>query len=293
MINSRKEIHEAFIEKMNLENLQNSSIQNWKDFFSSRLAQVMYNTHQYGIKPSNLYRARINYDYYNNQELSNFKHIKDLGAPPRSKVKNLGRCNISGQSMLYLTENLESSVYETQPKIGQKISIIKYSVLQDIQLLSVIGVKKIMEISSSHNNIFKNHFNNKEELSVLVDDILSLQFSLKLPPNKSHLIYKMTNAIVQILLDNSRKKSNNNPKTSEQSIGIIYPTVESPYNSMNFCLFPNKTKSIISASSVQKFSVEKSKKYKYKLTLTDKSNKIMQNGEILWSKNFRNDFIEI
>ena len=81
------------------------------------------------------YRARICTDP--NGFLPN-----EMGAPP-SKVAKAGRVNAEGISVLYLGDSIETVVYEVRAGRYDYISIGKFELLEDIEIVSLDSLKNI------------------------------------------------------------------------------------------------------------------------------------------------------
>ena len=80
-------------------------------------------------KGSIFYRGRPN-----DNAKKPFKKPSDLGMPPAGKA-TAGRLNPHGIPYLYLTEQPETTIYELRATFGDKISIGKFEVLKDLNVI--------------------------------------------------------------------------------------------------------------------------------------------------------------
>lgn len=61
---------------------------------------------------------------------------KEMGAPPRGQA-NSGRINPEGISYLYLAKSIETAIAEVRPWVGAKISVAKFILKKDIEIVSL------------------------------------------------------------------------------------------------------------------------------------------------------------
>ncbi len=81
------------------------------------------------------YRARINAIDRNEPY-----EEKDMGAPPRGQAAS-GRINPEGISYLYLAKSIETAIAEVRPWVGAKISVAKFILKKDIEVVSLNHTK--------------------------------------------------------------------------------------------------------------------------------------------------------
>ncbi len=67
---------------------------------------------------------------------------KDSGAPEADKIKN-GRANPDHIRYIYLSEDIETPVYEIQPKIGDTISVAKVVLKKPVKLFDLTNIVEI------------------------------------------------------------------------------------------------------------------------------------------------------
>lgn len=94
----------------------------WDDFFGQgRFFSIK--------KEAEFYRGRLNDDVK-----KPFTKASELGMPPAEKAR-AGRVNPHGIPCLYLTEIPETTIYELRATFGDKISIGKFKVLNDLNII--------------------------------------------------------------------------------------------------------------------------------------------------------------
>lgn len=99
-------------QNLEINNIKLFSVDDWITEFS-KLLVFRYMVDVYYLKFNWLYRARTNFD--NDIPIDFFKHTKNIWAPPYKKVKKQGRCNRKGQSMLYCSTDVMTTIFETRP----------------------------------------------------------------------------------------------------------------------------------------------------------------------------------
>jgi len=86
------------------------------------------------IVSGELFRARIQKDHI--QFL-----LEEMGKPPANEAKN-GRANPVGIPYLYLASNPKTAIAETRPHPGDFLSVAKFLVINQMQLLNLINPRK-------------------------------------------------------------------------------------------------------------------------------------------------------
>lgn len=81
------------------------------------------------------YRARIN-----KIEQSEPYERQNMGAPPNS-LASPGRINPEGISYLYLADSVDTAIAEVRPWVGAKISVAKFVLKQDVDVVTLIPKK--------------------------------------------------------------------------------------------------------------------------------------------------------
>ena len=81
------------------------------------------------------YRARICKD---NLGFS----AKDMGAPP-SKIAKAGRVNPAGISVLYLSDSIDTTLYETRSGIFDYVTVATFKLLRDIEIVDLANLDNI------------------------------------------------------------------------------------------------------------------------------------------------------
>jgi hypothetical protein len=67
---------------------------------------------------------------------------KEMGPPPESKIK-AGRVNPTGISVLYLSDSIETTLYEIRAGVYDYVSIGRFTLLKDIDVINLAGIDHI------------------------------------------------------------------------------------------------------------------------------------------------------
>lgn len=263
-------------------NFKTLTVMDWKNIFSKELSHI-FSTRPYSIDPKWLYRARLNFDC-DKRPIDFFKNTSALWAPPRKKIKQQGRCNTAGQSLLYCSSNPTTTLFETKPETGTEITVMEYKLLGEIGQVGVVGVKDVMTIGEDYKNIFSNHFQNSTEETMLLDDILSGVFKSKTENIKAYPIYNLTNAVTKIFLHNQKNDLIPQHLIPPKSIGLIYPSVETIITlGINIVMEPREVKNKLKPNIAYKYKIIKRHDlHFYEILLTHRTKKIYPNGEMAW-----------
>lgn len=263
------------------DNLKQLTTQAWKAILSKELAFI-FTTRPYKLDPKFLYRARPNFD--NGKKVDFFYHTSELWAPPKNKIKSQGRCNMSGQSILYCSSCSTTTLFEIKPDAGAEVTIIEYQTIGDLSPLSVVGVKEVMSVGDDFLNIFGNHFEASFEETIITDNILSAIFKSRTPDTINYPIYNLTNAIMQIFLHHQKIEGIPDNLIPPKNIGLIYPSVEThKVLGINIAVEPNAVKSLLKPIQAYRWSIiKKHDEHHYEIKLTHRTNKIFPNGEMKW-----------
>ncbi len=65
-----------------------------------------------------------------------------MGAPPARKA-SAGRANPEGISCLYLADSLDTTLHETRASVYDYISVGKFKLLQDIEVVNLAAIDKV------------------------------------------------------------------------------------------------------------------------------------------------------
>lgn len=262
------------------ENLRKLTTQDWKSIFSKELSFV-FSTRPYMLDPKYLYRARPNIN--DGKKVDFFEHTSDLWATPR-KITTQGRCHTKGQSMLYCSTCSTTTLFEIKPDTGSEITIIEYQSLGEIGLLGVVGANEVISVGEDYKKLFGSHFENSSEEAILIDEILSGIFKLKPPAKKDFPIYNLTNALIQIFMNNQKIKALPSKLIPSKMIGLIYPSVEThKVLGVNIAMEPMSVKNVLKPIRAFKWSIiKKHDEHRYEIKLTHQTSKIWPNGEMRW-----------
>jgi hypothetical protein len=274
---------ESFKRHLHPDNLKNLSTSEWKKIFSSELA-FTFTTKPYNVNPNFLFRARINLDS-DKKTIDYFNHVDELWAPDKMWVKKQGRCNEIGQSILYCSTCLMSTLFEVKPDTGNELTFIEYRTFERIKQLGAVGIREIVTIGDDYKDLFGNHFANSSVVSQTLDNILSDIFKSKTENTETHPIYNLTNAILQIFLHEPQEDIVPNDQKPPKFNGLIYPSVETTkITGMNMALEPLAVKPLLKPHIAFKYKVlKKHSEHLYEIILTHMSKEINPDGKIQWT----------
>ena len=111
-----------------------------------------------------LYRARIC------PSIIGFKK-KDMGAPPNHKVSG-GRVNPAGISILYLSDSVETTLYEIRARVYDYVTIGRFRLQEDIKIINLADIDHISPfIGINHGFEFLDYALNIEHLRMIAQEI--------------------------------------------------------------------------------------------------------------------------
>lgn len=219
-----------------------------------------------------MYRARLNFDC-NKNPIELFKHTDDLWAPPIECVKYDGRCNLRNESILYCSISRQGAIYEVKPRLGDFVSIIKYSLAEEINPFALVGFKRIVSYNSSYTTAFRDHFKDVDNKIISLDEYLAEVF---LRDHSDDVpIYNLTNAVFQTY---TYRPINN----YSQIKGILYPSVQS--DELNFAFIPELVRSLFKPYWVELFQVIAEDDSKFVVEKTYQTDVLNKEGELVWNK---------
>lgn len=122
----------------------------WEDFVKSLKYSNRFHTNHINLSLLERFCSFIVKTYYTNKIFYRCRissdieiSIDEMGAPP-VKFTVDGRANAQGIRCLYIADSIETSIYETRPRIHECVSVGKFKLLKDIK---VVDLKKINRIS--------------------------------------------------------------------------------------------------------------------------------------------------
>jgi len=132
--------------------------------------------------PNKLFRISNNKHIRGKRE--KLQHIKELTGPPKKKA-GYGRCNIPGKSMFYAALDFQTAIWETQPQVGDYITVSEWSIKPDQylnthivfnpqspnQTVDSMGGKRAYSKFKEHG--FKKFQKNNPDIIKILDEIFS------------------------------------------------------------------------------------------------------------------------
>ncbi len=221
----------------------------WKKYlsgyFSGRLKISPYNLYF-----DKLFRARIVKQKSVDDAFVYYNHPEKIWNPNR-KNTSLQRCNIAGQSTLYLSSGIRSLPFELSAKIGDLICVGRFDSIQpklEMGPYGVLGIKYLMEFDDI-NSIFRNYYKDFSEENKALEQKLSNIFSAKCKTNGFKL-YCVTSAISSIYLNKPKKVFKKRFKLNEK-FGLVYPCVERNFYSFNIAIKPSFAKKVYTVRNLE------------------------------------------
>lgn len=111
------------------------------------------------------YRARISYD-------AGGYSVDDMYAPPRGKA-TAGRANPDGISMLYLADQVKTTLYEIRAGVYDYVTIGTFELLEDIEVINLADIDKISPFfaANAYGIDFLRQAVNADNLKVISNEI--------------------------------------------------------------------------------------------------------------------------
>ena len=156
--------------------------------------------------------------YFNSFSGSFLGFDKDgCGAPP-DKDSSDGRCNVKGNSVLYLAKNKTVALWELKPSVGQYISLGEFALKKDLQVYDFSFPK------------YKEDYPDKEEDFL---NKMALSYLFSIPTGVDDDAYLLTQYITEcvrrekmdgIIFSSSIVKDNNNDKIDDNINMVLFET---------------------------------------------------------------------
>lgn len=228
-----------------------------------------------------MYRARPNKDS-NGNPIEFFNDLTDLWAPPAKCISKDGRCNVAGQSTLYCSTSITTTLFEVRPNTNEELTFIEFEVQDQIKNLAIVGCKEIMGLGGAWAEIFGGHFNGSSKEAEELDDALSKIY--RMYHKADYPIYNITNAVFQMFMITPEAGSLPKGVIAERFNGLIYPSLATnQLLGINIAMDPEAVKPLLKPMNCFKYKViEKIDDNRYRIILTHRSSAISSNGEITW-----------
>lgn len=261
-------------------NIKVFTLEDWKKVLSSSMA-FKYTTKPYRLNPAVLYRARPNKDG-EGKAIDFFNNVSDLWAPPAKCIGKDGRCNVAGQSTLYCSTSITTTLFEVRPNTGEELTFIEFEVQNQIQNLAIIGCKEIAGLGGAWTDIFGRHFEGTSKDAEQLDDILSKIY--RMYHKQDYPIYNITNAVFQMFMIQPQKGNLPEGMVADKFNGLIYPSLATDQLlGINMAMDPDAVKPLLKPINCFKYRViEKVDEHRYRIILTHRSANIEADGKINW-----------
>jgi hypothetical protein len=210
-----------------------------------------------------LYRARRN-----NKTESFVKKDQISYITESSKIKSFGRANEPGQSIFYCSHKSETALFETSSLFygkeiqidSERITLGKWYVNKNIELLGIISDKKVMAIDPSLYSLFEKSLKHplSDQYTQIILEFFSQEFSKNVLGATNQ--YKISCAYFNHII----KMFNN-----ERLMGVVYPSVENEYRDLNVALLPKAVDESLILEMVAEFEVDTNKMTISQVSLAD------------------------
>ena len=233
-----------------------------------------------------LYRARIHNHLEGNvrgEILNTFVHEGEFWNPPAESIKDFGRCNDIGQSLLYCSNSWETAIAEVRPVEGNYLSMAVYRIKEDGlgSRISPVGIQYLSQIESLAANQMLEDYKISDKKEIIdMDNFLDELFHLEVG-NEEKYKYKLSIAVTNCLMKNIQIG-----EALKTMHGIMYSSIVRDKKNYNLLLRPTHARTIYQLYQVQTFKVIKSSEGKVSLQL-------MRNGYTTGTKSHPLDFFEM
>ncbi|HNQ67752.1 MAG TPA: hypothetical protein PKN32_05205 [Bacteroidales bacterium] len=251
--------------------------------------------HTYKFDFQHVYRGR-KFEYSKNYNLEKVKkkvtNIKDMWAPPARYASN-NRCNRAGDPKLYLTTLKKAIPFELRYELGDKIAIITYKSIEQLNKIAVIGCKQLMQTDEIFKDIFIYHLKDKSlEVKQIEDMFANFYIKPKDYNMKQHewFLKKYNLPIDLRLYDLTIAVSENYLNSGVH--GLIYPCVAQNFKSANFVLQPEQFAEILKPTAIEIYDSFILKDNNNVVTRLLSSGYFENSGNISWSDSSTNNWIE-
>ena len=167
-----------------------------------------------------LYRARV---FQTDEKLEEALTRPDLYlGPPPSMYANAGRMNAHGISVFYGANDPEVALAEARPPVGSRVAVARFEIVRPIKLLDLTALSAV----TTSGSIFDPEFAGRLERAMFLRR-LSQIITNPVMPDDEPFEYIATQAVADFLASES----------TMQLEGIIFPSVQTVGDSLNFVLF--------------------------------------------------------
>jgi len=254
-----------------------------------RIIMDGYSTMILPLQLNGVFRAR------KNEDAEPFRSASELWYPPAQLVRRRGRFNAPGETVFYASNRAPGAIFETRPATGDTVSLLMAQAREPfVELkcahiglerglapeLAEIQKKRIPRANPRFQAMLQQHGISSRWLQI--DEYLAEMATTLFPPEYEEDQYKITNAIAEVLF-----------KAPEVD-ALNYPSVAASLECINLCLRPAVADTIFKPHEAWMIRIEeradhlpglkeKPTDVYYRTTFLRRSEKIEENGDILWS----------
>lgn len=203
---------------------------------------------------------------------------KWLGCKPCDAVKEYGRMNFIGQSILYGTFAIPTAINELKPQIGDLVTISKWTLLEPETEMMVYPIFWNMAKNDGFFQIVNQYisFTSMYEKPVkeLIDAQVEFIANIMSKRISNNNLYIITSSIANRIFFNGIKN---------EIEAIIYPSVQDKTRIDNIAIKPDSFRSKYRLNSVKEYQI-KVNSDDLKMNLLTGYSTEFRNGDIIWKK---------
>lgn len=161
-----------------------------------------------------------------------FSKIEDLWARPAEGINKFGRCHNIGESKLYCANHFATTLIECGAREGTYWVVTEYDTVEGEKFQMMPVVMKVEQFKKPDKLLSLAGFleDTVYKRNLLIEKYIRKSFQRFVPVDQN-LRYIKTCAITDYLLTNNQAK--------KELFGLIYPSVASKLQGMNFCFDSN------------------------------------------------------
>jgi len=184
-----------------------------------------------------IHRISINRSVRDDKQNGRLHKIQDLKYPPLEKAKklNYNRCNFKGQQMFYGGFGLFSTLFETQPIVGDLITFSKWKlkINEKLCFIPLFQKKDILQNNKAYEQFWKEFQNKIEKLDNITRVAIEQTYDLI-----SFFFYRNVNQSIEYLYSAYFANQFFSLPYEEKIEAILYPGVRNEYLSSNIAILP-------------------------------------------------------
>lgn len=191
-------------------------------------------------KGNRFWRTRVVNSYDKRNEIRAMPAL-ELGAPP-SRLRKAGRMNSSGIRAFYGAFELETSLSEIRPIVGNKVMAAQFHLSRDVYVLDTTRFTAPIKPASVFNKSYEQRVTQWAFMQDFMDEI-----SAPISPSDTHLDYIPTQVVAEYLVHRHRFKRNGKEVSIE---GLIFKSAQNP-GGKNIVLFGDAARAVLTKEEAE------------------------------------------